>query len=349
MLPKVVTKEVFNDFVGRLISRGPVVGPKLKERRKGKEFFDFGEVESVDELRLDYPISVQSPKKYFLPAEESLVKFATKDASASQALVQADPLVLVGVHPCDISATWLLDLAFERDNDDPNYTKKRQKATIIGLNCLSPCDDECFCADMGTNECDGGFDLMLTDLGDKYFVDIGTERGQDLMYDCPQAAAATGEDHAARQETMSKKEASFEKRIPMDMRYMPEVLAESYDNLVWEATARRCFSCGSCNLVCPTCYCFDVFDDVDLSLKDGERKRTWDSCMLKGFAGVAGGEDFRPQPSDRLRHRVFRKGKYLLEKYGKSGCVGCGRCSRACVADISIREIFTQLSGSKVI
>ena len=56
MLPKVVTKEVFNDFVAKLIERGRVVGPKLKEESKGKEFFEFGLVESVDELRLDYPM-----------------------------------------------------------------------------------------------------------------------------------------------------------------------------------------------------------------------------------------------------------------------------------------------------
>lgn len=349
MLPKVVTKEVFNDFVAKLISRGRVVGPKLKEQWKGNEFFDFGPLESVDELRLDYPTSYNSPKQYFLPSTESLLKFTTKDASASEPIVESEQLILLGVHPCDISATWLLDIAFELDNEDPNYLKKREKALIIGLDCEKPCDDSCFCADMGTNQCEGGFDLMLTDLGDRYFIDVGTERGQDLLCDCPQAARATGADHSARQEVQNNKEANFQKRIPMDMRYMPELLSESYDNLVFEATARRCFSCGSCNLVCPTCYCFDVFDDVNLSLKDGERKRTWDSCMLKGFAEVAGGENFREDPAGRLKHRIFRKGKYLLEKYGKSGCVGCGRCGRACVANISISEIFTQLSGSTVI
>jgi len=349
MLPKVVTKEVFNDFVAKLVSRGRVVGPKLKETWKDHEFFDFGEIESVDQLRLDYPISYNSPKKYFLPAEESLVKFGVKDAAASEATVHAEPAILLGVHPCDINATWLLDIAFERDNEDPNYLKKREKAAIIGLDCAQPCDDICFCADMGANQCDGGFDLMLTDLGSAYFVDVGTERGEDLLCDCPRAARAAGPDHAARHELMDQKQTNFKKRIPMDMRYMPELLSESYDNLVFEATARRCFSCGSCNLVCPTCYCFDVFDEVELSLKDGERKRTWDSCMLMGFAAVAGGENFREAPTDRLKHRVFRKGKYLRERYGKNGCVGCGRCNRACVADISISEIFTQLSGSSVI
>lgn len=346
MLPKVMTKPMLNDFVATLVSRGRVVGPKLKERCKGREFFDFGEVNSPHDLRLDYPFSVQSPKRYFLPAEESLLNFVPGDASASQAVVQAGPCAIVGVHPCDIYATWLLDLAFKRDNEDPHYLKRRQRAAIIGLDCVSPCDDYSFCADMRTHECEGGFDLMLTDLGDRYFVEVGTERGRELLYDCPQASNATAADHSARQEFTAKKQANFTKRIPVDMRYMPEVLGESYDNLVWEATARRCFSCGSCNLVCPTCYCFDVFDDVALSLKDGERKRTWDSCMLKAFAEVAGGESFRPKPADRLRHRVLRKGKYLLEKYGKSGCVGCGRCDRSCVAKISIREVYTQLSGS---
>ena len=255
-------------------------------------------------------------------------------------------MILIGVHPCDIYATWLLDVIFEADNPDPNYLSKRRKTTLIGLDCIQPCDDQSFCKDMGSIDCDTGFDLLLSDVGDKYFVDVGTERGKELLMDCPQAVDAESEDYAARQQFLEQKQINFHKRIPVDMRYMPEILAGAYDNLVWQATSRRCFSCGSCNLVCPTCYCFDVSDNVNLSLADGERSRSWDGCMLRPFAEVAGGENFRPAAEDRLRHRIYRKGKFMREQYGKSGCVGCGRCERACVADISIREIFTQLTGS---
>jgi NAD(P)H-flavin reductase len=72
-----------------------------------------------------------------------------------------------------------------------------------------------------------------------------------------------------------------------------------------------------------------------LNLKDGERIRQWDGCMLVDFAKVATGENFRHDKTSRFRHRIFRKGKYVLERFGKMGCVGCGRCTIACLAEIA--------------
>jgi ferredoxin len=74
---------------------------------------------------------------------------------------------------------------------------------------------------------------------------------------------------------------------------------------------------------------------MELNLKEGKRYRQWDSCMLQGFARVATGEDFRPTGPARLRHRLYRKGKYMLERWGELGCVGCGRCVQACLVDIA--------------
>ena len=146
------------------------------------------------------------------------------------------------------------------------------------------------------------------------------------------------------QECQEAKQAAFHKRIPVDMRYMPEILGESYDNLVFEATARRCFSCGSCNLVCPTCYCFDVQEDVDWSMSKGERYRKWDGCMLTDFAAVAGGHNFRRRSEDRYRHRYYRKGQFIHDRYGDIACVGCGRCITACTANIANPvEIYNRL------
>jgi sulfite reductase subunit B len=44
---------------------------------------------------------------------------------------------------------------------------------------------------------------------------------------------------------------------------------------------------------------------------------------------------------------MFRKGKYILERYGMVGCVGCGRCATACLAEIaSPLEAFNALAES---
>src|SRR4030042_549369 len=61
---------------------------------------------------------------------------------------------------------------------------------------------------------------------------------------------------------------------------LPKVLGRSYDHPVWEEKAQRCYSCGSCNLVCPTCYCFDVRDDVEWGLQKGRRYRGWGGRLL---------------------------------------------------------------------
>ena len=84
-----------------------------------------------------------------------------------------------------------------------------------------------------------------------------------------------------------------------------------------------------------------------MTLTEGERVRSWDSCQLDEFASVAGGENFREARSARQRHRLMRKGKYLYEKFDELGCVGCGRCIRTCTAKISIVESYNAIYDGK--
>ena len=114
------------------------------------------------------------------------------------------------------------------------------------------------------------------------------------------------------------------------------MLAKFYaESSFWEKHSEKCLACGSCVLVCPTCYCFDVKDNPDLSLEQGERVRIWDGCLLEDFAKVASGENFRATRPTRYRHRYFKKGKYLYDRFGFVSCVGCGRCSSNCLPDIA--------------
>jgi sulfhydrogenase subunit beta (sulfur reductase) len=344
MLPKVLAKEEVGRFVAGLASRYEVVGPK---RKPEWEQFYFDRIDDPAELRLDYPTTILSAKKYFQPQRESVLRFdATTAPPRTEPVVEAPERVVFGMHPCDINALWLLDAVFSADPKDANYLQRRERALVVGLDCLKACDEHVFCADMGTQEAKSGYDLMLTDLGNAYFLDIATDRGKELVAGAP-LVEATSPDFARLQEVRRAKVAAFPKKFHFDTKYLPDILEESWDSLIWEATARRCFSCGSCNLVCPTCYCFDVFEEVDLTLKRGERARRLDGCMLEAFARVAGGENFRPERADRLRHRIFRKGKYLMEKYGRPACVGCGRCDRVCLVKISAQEIYGQIAGSR--
>ena len=58
---------------------------------------------------------------------------------------------------------------------------------------------------------------------------------------------------------------------------------------------------------------------------------------------MATGENFRKTRAQRQRHRFFRKGKYLPDVHGELGCVGCGRCARACLVDITPVNVFNAL------
>ncbi len=343
MLPKIIDTKDLKGFVESLLVDNVVVAPV----RKGEKYV-FSEVDGFDEIALDYNISLLSPKKYFFPQSETVLKFKIGEKPLSEPVAAEAPRIIFGIHPCDVAATWLLDEVFKDDPADPNYLEKRRKAILIGLNCRRPCDEYSFCRDMGTHNAADGFDLMLTDLGDRYFVEIGTEVRESLLVASAEFRNASAEDLKARQAWQDEKEKDFIKRIPYDTKFLPEILEESYDSLVWDAIAKRCFSCGSCNLVCPTCYCFDIRDEVAANAVEGERKRIWDSCQLAEFTQVAGGEVFREERSARLRHRFFRKGKWLMERYGKLGCVGCGRCDRNCLVKIDSVEVYTQLAGEPV-
>ena len=348
MLPHVLSKQRFDELIQFLMGRYRVVGPVAKPMGAvagGGHSFEV--IADPSQLDMGYPLTILPPKKYFFPQYETLLSYGKAPSGGHvEAPVQADPTVIVGMHPCDVYATWLLDDVFSRDESDPYYLSKRNRALIIGLDCAGPCDEHVFCQDMGSLYVDAGYDLMLSDLGDRYYVDVGSERGRELVETsgCFEPAAQT--DHEKRAEHVRRKRESFSNKISYDTKYLPQILDESYDSLLWDAASRGCFSCGACSLVCPTCYCFDVTDEVEMDLQTGRRRRSWDSCMLKSFAEVAGGENFREHRSARLRHRVFRKGKYMLEMFGKLGCVGCGRCDRHCPAKISILQIYQQLAAT---
>lgn len=343
MLPQILPKENVGKFARYLLSHFRLIAPVEKE----KGFYDYAEIQDPKEPILEYPITVNSPKRYFFPPVERLLSY-DKQEKTFKATLAVQRTVILGAHLCDARATWILDDVFSKDPKDPYYISRRQRAIIIAVNCTKPCDDKCFCADMGSVFTDSGYDMLLTDLGDRYYVEISSDAAQNLIDQSDAFKAASSDDHAAHKEKLDEKKSNFRHKIPYDTKYLPELLEQSYDSLIWDANARRCLSCGQCNLICPTCYCFDITDEDRVDLKAGERIRKWDGCQLRGFAEVAGGENFRPTAGERLRHRMMRKGHYMTKIFGKLGCVGCGRCDRNCPAQISILRTYQQIHAAEL-
>ena len=337
----IITKESLKSMVESLAKEMEVVGVKSRHDK-----YVYDRITSFEELCLDYDVTVIPPTKYLLPAKETLLKFKVGDRPRVEPVTEASPRAIIGVHPYDIKAIELLDEAFIATNPDPNYIARRQNTIIIGVDCLNP-SPKSFAPGMGTHLTETGFDLLLTDIGIDYMVTVGSEKGADLLAKYAQVREPTG-DEIAKQKAM-RDEALTKYKLSLDVprERLPKLLEDSYDDLYWQSRSETCLSCGSCVMVCPTCFCFDVQDEVLLNLKDGERFRQRDGCVLVDFAKVATGENFRYDKASRFRHRMYRKGKYILEKYGKVGCVGCGRCAIACLADIaSPLETFNAVAES---
>ncbi len=334
-----ISKDRFKLFVEALIqSDQRVVGPQARNER-----FVFDDLKTPEALRLDYDVTILSPRKYLLPPKESLLQFS--DRVTCQSVHEGEPTVLLGVHPYDLVAITQMDILFSQGEYDTHYMRRRKMITLIACDVVTP-SKNVFAASMGTATIREGFDMLLTDIGPDYVVEAATDKGKALMNLMPDARPASEADIEKRQAVWRKNELALNKHVlECKPSFLPKLLEKSYDHPVWEEKARLCYSCGSCNQVCPTCYCFDVQDEVNWDLTTGKRYRAWDGCLLQDFATVAGGHNFRKDRAARFRHRLYRKGKYVPGKLnGQIACVGCGRCITACTANIANPvDVYNQL------
>jgi formate hydrogenlyase subunit 6/NADH:ubiquinone oxidoreductase subunit I len=335
MTIRILPKRSVPSWIDRLRATRRVVAPKGSNGRMA-----FGEIESAAEVALDYRTTILPPKKALLPTHEELFRFKDGDAEGR---LQATSTVLFGVHTCDLHAMRLLDCVFGQGIPDQAYQKRRAATVTVGVECLAPCSEHAFCKSMGTLSPPQGVDLHLIDLGDSYAIEIGTEAGAALLGGHAGDRPAVDEDLRRLDRVMSEKWARFPYRLEFDVDQLPSLMTTGRASELWAELAERCLGCGSCTIVCPTCSCFDVRDEMDLSLRSGSRERVWDSCQLASFAVVAGGHNFRGKREARLRHRFLRKGKYQVEAYGAIGCVGCGRCAQACLAGITPLDTYNGL------
>ncbi|MEM4360200.1 MAG: 4Fe-4S dicluster domain-containing protein [Candidatus Bilamarchaeaceae archaeon] len=250
------------------------------------------------------------------------------------------PSVLFGLHPCDIAALQRLDKVFSELFNDPYYNERRSKSLIIGITCNRP-GEQCFCNIVGTGpDAENGYDLLMTDLGDRYFVRSATKAGERLLR-ARYFEDATMQDVTNRDSAL--KEAALSLKVSFSLDGLKERMAERYNDGLWDEYWKRCVTCGTCNMVCPTCHCFAILDKVGASTPEGRRVRVWDSCHFERFAKMAGGVDFRSEKSSRFKHRLYDKFDYCKARYGVVFCVGCGRCTRFCQSGIDLRDALRKI------
>lgn len=337
MITKKLSVNDLNGWVGRLLEGHTVYGPQAR-----RDKFVYDRLEKPEQLRLDFDVTVLPPKMYLQPPCERLLRFKGEHYESS---FDTGPFVIFGIHPYDMEAIRQMDEVFAADNYDVHYMERRKRATLVVCD-VQNVSANTFAGCMGTAVCREGGDVLVTWIGNGYLVEARSEAGHALLKAAPPAPDASSADLRAREQVWAENERRMRRHeLKVPPQDLPDLLAGSYDHPVWQEKAQKCFSCGSCNLVCPTCYCFNVREDVNYDLQSGERVRVWDGCMLADFALVAGGHNFRKDKADRYRHRYYRKGKYLHDRYRQIACVGCGRCIGACVAKIANPvEIYNTLA-----
>lgn len=332
MLYKVLEKSVYDDFIKALISEYEFIGPKKKDR----SVHDFVTIKNISELDTNYMRTTIPPaKKLLFPPNEELVTYGIGKKIEVRPVVESSEKILFGVNAWDINGMNFLDRVFTTDFIDENYISKRKKLIVIGMD--SQPTETNFSMSMGAEYAKDGFDIYLTELKDKYFIRVATARGNEIVEKYAKIRDASAEDFKKYNKYMNNYRKKFKMSADINSFYYD--FESIYDNRdFWKKIAKNCYSCGSCNLVCPTCFCFNVKDDIELNLKNGSKAREWDSCMIPEYGLVAGGHNFRPDKENRLKQRYRCKLKTFLDKFGKYACVGCGRCIEACLAKINIAE-----------
>lgn len=340
MSKSILRKDKVAEALSSLGKQNVVYAP-VKNKRGIVEYKELGRSAAATDVMLEGKPDAP-PKAIIFPQTEVLLTYKKKEGKF--VVIPAKPdereKVIFGVRPCDAIGIAVMDKVFcEGKFTDAYYKARRDKVTIFGIACDGPIDSYCFCPSTGgAPAAMEGSDVMMYDVGDSYYVEGITEKGERAL--------------GSMKDQLSRPTAAYEKRKDEIIKmsdsgegFSRKILAEaiakmdtSFDSKYWDEVARRCLSCGACTYNCPTCHCFDINDE-----KGGERVRTWDSCQFAVFTVHTSGHNPRMVRSQKLRNRYYHKFKYSKDNIGRYLCVGCGRCIALCPASLDITKAISEV------
>ena len=361
MAVEVIEREHFDELLGAIARRGyTIVGPTVREQA-----IVYDEIASAadlpvgwtdeqdggyyrlrrrdDEALFGYAVGPHSWKQFQLPAEVKLWR-ARVDERGGLAIVSDSPeraprYAFVGARSCELHAMGILDrvLAGGRRSDSSLPTST-DDVFIVAIQC-GQAGGTCFCVSMNTGPvAERGFDLALTEIVDdtahRFVVEVGSERGAEVLADVPHRDASDGDRDTAC--SIHERTASQMGR-ELDTTDIRELLYRNFEHPRWDEVAARCLTCGNCTMVCPTCFCTTVEDVTDLQGEHVERYQRWDSCFTVDYSHIHGGS-VRNSTRSRYRQWMTHKLATWWDQFGSSGCVGCGRCITWCPVGIDLTE-----------
>lgn len=247
------------------------------------------------------------------------------------------PRVVVGIRPCDAAAFLVVKRNFDNpDYRDPWWVKWYESTTFVGLGCTQPCAT-CFCASAAGGPFGiEGLDVLLYELKDGLVARGLTDKGEEFLSKAAGGRSA-GEDDLKAAEAVAEESGGRIVSAIKSGKLAEKVQLDLFNAPFWEELGFSCLNCGTCTYLCPTCWCFDIQDEVHGS--QGDRIRNWDSCMFPLFTLHGTGHNPRDRKWQRVRQRFMHKLKYYVDKYDAGiQCTGCGRCVRYCPVNIDIRR-----------
>jgi ferredoxin len=294
-----------------------------------------------DDQLFGYVVGPHSWKKYLMPNE--VVVWRGERSNGGFHTVEPEPepaYAFIGVRPCELAAIAVQDRVFMNGAADPTYRLRRESAFILAVNCTEP-GANCFCTSMGTGPAvaeDAAYDLALTEVvrdgSLAYLIESGSEVGDAVLRGAAATPVAASEaDLELRSAVMEEAAAAITKT--MDTDGVRELMLANLRNGYWEDVGARCLACTNCTMVCPTCFCNTVEDQMSLDGTMAERTRKWDSCFSIDFSYIHGGP-LRTTPEARYRQWLTHKLATWWDQFDVSGCVGCGRCITWCPVGIDL-------------
>ncbi len=338
--PYSISKKDLFDLFGRLSADYRVVVPYAKGERL---YFDDFDPKKEDLIELGGIRQSQPLKSFLSHSREKVMDLPRKDAK---------PLVVAGVKACDLASLKLQDYVFlEGEVPDPFYAENRKKTILIACDCTYA-KETCFCMAMdGSPFPRENFDIGLSPVDNYFLVEVGSEKGQAIINAFKMFFKApshhSGGIRVANRDRVSKQVQGFiDKRGTPGISQIKGSVKKNYNAIdFWKEITSTCVECGCCNLVCPTCHCFLLFDEKDR--QGAKRFKAWDSCLYNTFAKVAGGHNPRKHLHERMRNRFDKKFDFFPQVMDYYACTGCGRCIEGCAGDIDIREVLKGLVTGK--
>ena len=334
MAYKTLPKDQLLKTIQKWMKKYEVIAPK-----QDKQGLSYQTLEKADEAVLNHwENTTFPPKATLLPQSETL--FTCQFGRYRAPEFKGKARILLGLRPCDARALWLLDHVFmAKGEEDIYWANRREQTLVISMGCDAP-PATCFCTAVGGHPFNKqGSDVQITEINDAYILEGISKAGESLIADLPETDAKL-----VKEVKVLQKASAEGMQKPFDTEGLHDHLYAIFKDEFWHEISQSCLGCGVCTYLCPTCYCFDIVDEVQRS----ERVRNWDTCMFRIYSLEASGHNPRPTKAERTRQRVMHKFAYWVDSINEIGCTGCGRCVVNCPVNIDIRQIVSSAQKVKV-